>query len=129
MFEWIIVLYVFFVLLSAVLNALKEVQKKRPITIPEAKIPPTEETKHPKKERTLKKTVEIEEPKTQTVPYQRIEEKKKEISKDKKIDKETKENYIEKSLKNNLQEVIALIEIVGPPKAYQKWSIPYKKKD
>lgn len=125
MFEWIIVLYVFFVLLSAILNALKEAQKKRPITIPKAELPPNVEIeKYSKKERIPKKNLEIVEPKTQIISYQK-EEKEQEISKEKK----TKENYIEKSLKNNLQEIIALIEIVGPPKAYQKWSLPYRKKD
>lgn len=127
MSEWIIILYVFFVLLSAVLNALKEVQKKRPITIPKTEIPPMEEIEtYPKKEKTLKKKVEITEPKAQDTFYPKFEEKRKESAKK---DLPSKENYIEKSLKNNLQEIIALIEIVGPPKAYQKWSIPYKKKD
>ena len=115
MFQWLIILYILFVIVSAILNTAKEVKNKREIIIKKAEIPKEEEIKKevPKEILLPKKTVEKKE---------KIEEK---VKKEKKIE----ETYIEKSLKNNLPEIIALIEIIGPPKAYQNWTVPYRKKN
>lgn len=125
MFEWIIILYILFVLLNAILNAAKETQKKRPITIPKTDLPiqKEEKTNAQKAVKQIRPLISVEKKIEEKREEKKIE--KKEIHKERKLE----ESYIEKSLKNNLQEIIALIEIIGPPKAYQKWSIPYKKKD
>uniref|UniRef100_A0A7C3MQ58 Uncharacterized protein n=1 Tax=Dictyoglomus thermophilum TaxID=14 RepID=A0A7C3MQ58_DICTH len=121
--EWIVFLYILFIILSATLNAIKEVNKQKKVVVIkpiEEKLEKTPKTESPPKEKTkVLSTLYSEKP--------RIESKTKEIVQGKKIQEEP--SYIEKSLKNNLPEIIALIEIMGPPRALQGWSPPYKRKN
>ncbi len=118
MFEWLVILYILFIFISAILDATKKAKDQKEIIIK-------------KIERTKEKTTPQELPKEMVIPQKTIEQKNKieEFKKEEKIKETHEETYIEKSIKNNLPEIIALIEIIGPPKAYQNWTAPYKKKN
>ena len=116
MFEWLIILYILFIFISAILDAAKKAKGQKEIIIK-------------KIETTKEKTTTQELPKEIVIPQKTIEQKKKIEKKEEKIKETHEETYIEKSIKNNLPEIIALIEIIGPPKAYQNWTAPYKKKN
>lgn len=118
MFEWLITLYIIFIIVSSILETAKRIKDQKEIIIEKTEV--------------AKEEINREElPKEIVIPQKPIEQKKKaeEIKKEKKIKETYKETYIEKSIKNNLPEIIALIEIIGPPKAYQNWTAPYKKKN
>ena len=121
--EWIVFLYILFIVLSAITNALREANKQKKVIV----IKPVEE----KLEEKIKtETLPKEKTKVISILYSekpKRESKSKEVIQEKKPQEES--SYIEKSLKNNLPEIIALIEIMGPPRALQGWSLPYKKKN
>jgi ABC-type Na+ efflux pump permease subunit len=140
--EWIVLLYILFIVLSGIFSAIKEAQKKQ-TKIPK-KLEPILIEKEIFEEKKIKEAKEktkadIEEVETVFKETEGnvskavyiIEHKGKSTFKmPEEVEKIEKKTYtfIEKDIKEKLPEIIILMEILGPPKAFQKPPLFYRRR-
>ncbi|MCX7941631.1 MAG: hypothetical protein N2516_00860 [Dictyoglomaceae bacterium] len=116
--DWIIVLYFLFIILTGILSAIKEAQRKK-ISIPKKIEPylPEEELEREKIEGKIKRDVqEVKKPQEKPILTKKMKLEEKPFT------------FLEKDLKEKLPEAIILMEILGPPKAFQGFGPPYRRK-
>ncbi|MCS7201270.1 MAG: hypothetical protein NZ841_00625 [Dictyoglomus sp.] len=121
MMDWIFWVYILFVILMGITSAIKELQKQK-VNIPKKIELYTQEER-------LEKGVE--EKVKREIQKVRIEPKdaKETLTVTKKIKSEEKPFiFLEKDLKERLPEAIILMEILGPPKAFRGFGLPYRQK-
>jgi len=117
--DWIIILYIIFIIASGIISGLMESKGKRPRRIKPIEVPVTKEEPELIKEKPI---VKYEEPK-------KILEEPKKTKKENIPQKVEQEEFsIEKDLVEKLPEIIALMEIIGPPRAYRGFGQSFPRK-
>ncbi|MGB9857874.1 MAG: hypothetical protein ACPLKX_07030 [Dictyoglomaceae bacterium] len=125
--EWIIILYIIFILTSAIISAIKEAEKGKRIKKIEPVIVEKELEKEKLREYKIKEVKEKKVEKEILTPIE-IKPKEEKIPSPYQLEEEKIPAFWEKDLIEKLPEIIILMEILGPPRALQGFGPPYRRK-